>query len=245
MTSRLVAGALVVAALGVAVARADTLRPLVTEDTEIHRKADRLGLGDVVATIGEAANILRGLFDRTLTPPPAVVHMPAYNLDVRDPIFEGLREDYGEAEFNAWLSKARREGRDAWVIDVVGAAYAGLTIIKRESEIATRRGKILKVCTFKVAVEQRGRHYGELLLKTLFVHAAENHYQAMYLEVLPKHEELIKLLEDFGFANEANSGRGELVMVKSRIPDDSALSALEHQVRYGPPEPLAPLLRIT
>jgi len=215
---------------------ADAIDYLVTEDARLHRKGARLGLGHRIATVAESTTILRGLFDRTATPPPAVVHLPAYQLEAADPIFSGLRADYGGAEFDAWLTKARREGRDAWVIMVSGTSYAGVTIVKREDEIGLRRGRVLKISTLKVAEDHRGRYYGELLLKTLFRHAHENDYSFLYVEVFPRHEELVKLLEDFGFRQEGTTRRGEHVMVKIRSPESGlALTALEYQIRYGPP----------
>jgi GNAT superfamily N-acetyltransferase len=214
---------------------ADAVDYLVSEDLGIHRKAARIGLGPRVATLSDAVSVVRGLFDARIAPPPSVASIKAHQLDLRDPIFDGLRTDY--PEFDEWMRRIRREGRQCWVILGEGPGYAALAIVKREESGPGIRGKVLKICTFKVAEEHRGRLYGELLLKTLFDYSYQNRYSGLYLTAWPKHVELLQLLDAFGFEQCEQQSNGELVLRKRRVagPGDEALDALAFHIKFGPP----------
>lgn len=218
--------------------QADAVDYVVTEDIGVHHKARRLGLETRVATIAEAAEILRGLFDIVPTPPPAVHHLKAAELAGEDPIFASIRDEYGDG-FDAWFRMCRLEGRDCWVIEGPEGGYAAVCIIKTETSAFGLVGRILKLCTFKVSDRHRGRHYGELLLKTAFDHRLENGYDAIYLTVFEeRHPTLRNLLEDFGFDRLAETPNGETVVGKSFLPTSTGvreLDALAFHVQYGPP----------
>ena len=211
---------------------------LVTEDIKLIGKARRAGLRERVLTIPEAVATLKGLFERKPEPPPAVRSVKAHELDERDPIFDGLREDYGEVDFDSWLARAKREHRDAWVIDG-DSALAGVCLVKTEEEGAYGlSGKALKISTFKIAESSRGRKYGELLLKAIFEYRWVNAFPGCYVTVFERHASLIALLEDFGFSRHAErSPLGELVYIKTFLPDpnDQQISPLEYHLRFGPP----------
>ena len=211
---------------------------LVTEDNGVHKKARRLGLQENVATVAEALGALRNLFDRSIVPPPSVESAPAHALNEADPIFTSIREDY--PAFDAWLRKVKQEGRETWFIPGTSNDYAAVCIIKREEDRPYGlEGKVLKICTLKVAPNYRGRRFGELLLKTIFDYVQFNDYRYAYLTVFERQLELITLLEDFGFHQlPYPSSAGERVLFKSftpASPDDQGLSALEYHIRYGPP----------
>ncbi|NTW39445.1 MAG: GNAT family N-acetyltransferase [Cellulomonadaceae bacterium] len=211
---------------------------LVTQDDRLRRRGVRAGLGDRILTILEAVAFLRRLTPRASTPPPAVVPLRTYNLDPRDPIFDSLREDY--AGFDAWFTKTRRApGRPSWIIEAEDGSYGALMIVKDEqpgeSELP---GKVLKLCTFKVAPHALGRAYGELLLKTLFGHLHHGDYDTVYVTTYPKQERLVELLEDFGFLQlgALDDERDELVLVKHRRPADPSIAdPLTAHRLYGPP----------
>jgi L-amino acid N-acyltransferase YncA len=218
----------------VAAIHSDAVDFLITEDQGVHRKADRIGAGQQVATLAEAVALLRSLFDVAVAPPPAVESRKTHELDLADPIFASIRRDY--PGFDNWMRRIRRSGRDCWVVTTPNSSYAAIAIIKPEDEFEGVRQKVLKVSTFKVADEHRGRHYGELLLKTLFDHCRANAYELIYLTVFPRHEELIALLEVFGFEQRGALPDGQLVVAKRRIPrDPDGLDALAYHIRYGPP----------
>ncbi len=60
-------------------------------------------------------------------------------------------------------------------------------------------GKLLKICTFKVADVHRGSRYGELLLKPILDHAFAHGYDTVFVEAKPDNEELFSFLDTFGF----------------------------------------------
>ena len=208
---------------------------LVTEDGNLHKKAQRLQLGERVAYIEDALAHLRafeplpshgGLLPRQTA---------AYMLDPSDPIFESLREDY--PGFDSWLQKCQTEHRTCWTVES-GGSLAALTIVKWEDppEFGSG-GKTLKVCLFKVSEQHPGMRYGELLLKSAFDYAYVNRGESAYVTVFPKHGQVATFLENFGFVDAgARTGLGELVMEKSLRPDPhmaDPLPALDYHLRYG------------
>ena len=216
---------------------ADAVDYLVTEDLAIHRKARRLNLPNRVLTLSDAISMLRDLFDRAPPPPPSVHEVFVYQLDSTDPIFESIRSDYHPG-FDEWLAKCKRRDSKAYVVKSPSGKLAGLCIIKPEGHLPDgRKGKVLKLCTFKVSEQESGNRYGELLLKAAFDYLFENNYEFTYFTVLPKHQPLIEFAEDFGFEAIGTQGTGELVMVKElRVPEGAAesLSPLDLHVQYGP-----------
>ena len=211
---------------------------LVTEDERIHRNAALLGISDRVLTVEDALTFLQSLQGKTVATPPFVQQIVAYELDEADPIFDSIREDYGE-EFDPWLVKCKENHRPAFVIGGVNG-LAAVSILKPEDDELHLGGKTMKVCTFKVSTDRQGRRYGELLLKTIFLHAAANKYEYAFVTVFERHGTLITLLEAFGFMPRARRGDAyeELVYVKEFAfseADRAALDNLEFHVRFGPP----------
>jgi GNAT superfamily N-acetyltransferase len=167
-----------------------------------------------------------------------VTHVAAHNLDSSDPIFDSLRDDY--AGFDDWLTRAKREGRDGWVVGSGSAGYAGICLIKPLDDEFRLGGRVLKVSTLKVAADHQGNRYGELLLKTVFAYASENSYDHVYVTVFERHEGLRTLLEDFGFycLPDRMTSLGELIYAKDFTVSDTiaeTCSPLEFHIRFGPP----------
>jgi hypothetical protein len=189
---------------------------LVSEDGNLHKRASRVGLGELVLTVDDALQWLKLTFVAKSVELPNVIERKAYELNERDPIFASLREDY--PPFDEWFSRCKQAHRDCWVLEI-DSEIAGLVIRKTEkhSEAQTRhRGpKILKICTFKVRDEYLGEKFGELLLKQALWFAQHNNYDLVYLTVFPKHTLLIRLLTYYGFVETMRSPIGELVMEKS------------------------------
>jgi len=217
----------------------DAVDYLVTEDVDIHRKAKQLGSGERVLYLADAISILKDFFDTIPPPPPAVQAMPAYQLDVNDPIFDSLKVDY-QPKFDAWFSKCKREQRPTYVVkNPATGKIAGLCIVKPETALPdTRNGKVLKLCTFKVSPNESGNRYGELLLKTIVDFLAENQYEYTYFTVFPRHQVLIEFAEEFGFYKSPSLlPSGEIVMVKELIVtagDRATLSSYDLHIKYGP-----------
>jgi L-amino acid N-acyltransferase YncA len=213
----------------------DAVDFLVTEDEGIHQKARRLGIDDRVLTLVAAIETLRDLFDTTPRPPPHVEAMKAHGIDPADPIFNSFREDY--PAFDAWLSKVRRQHRDAWVIRNAAGGYSAVAIVKAEEEYRSRPGRTLKLCSFKVDDIANGWKFGELLLKAIFEYCAVNEFARVYSTAFERHERLLHLFTTFGFSQEAErTPAGELIVAKELEPPDDlgGVDALTFNVRYGP-----------
>ncbi|HZI15186.1 MAG TPA: GNAT family N-acetyltransferase [Myxococcus sp.] len=215
--------------------RANAISVLVTEDRRIHKKAERVGLRHRVATIGDALALVQGLRDKFTQPPPAVEFTYAYNVDLEDPFFDSLRGDY--RGFDDWLRRCQEQHRRCWVVRSEGRRLAALCLIKDEQGALGIPGKMLKLCTFKVAPEHRGRRLGELLLKSVFAYVSRNGHDSIYVTAFEKQGELIALFEDFGFQVHERTEAGELALVKRlRLgTPPEGLAPLEFHVRCGPP----------
>ena len=217
--------------------QADAIDSLVTEDVRIHRKAKRLGLHHRVAFLTEALTELEALSDKPQDSLPAVETTKAHNLDSDDEIFITVRQDY--PEFDVWLTKCKREHRQAWIVRGPDNKYAGVSIVNRED-----RGdlglpdKTLKICMFKISDRHAGRRYGELLLRDIFNYAEQNAFRSLFVEVFPKQERLIAFLNEFGFFDLAKAtSRGELRLAKAlqfTADDVAKLHPLEFNRRFGP-----------
>ncbi len=209
---------------------------LITNDERMHRKAHRLGISsERILTLADAHMFLNALVDHPQTPPPQVQTRTLYNLRLDDPIFESLRRDY--SPFDRWFQKASQEGREAWVIEPESSGYAGICIWKPRDDELGLGGKVMKISTFKVAEEHRGRRYGELLLKAAFNELHANKYDHVWLTVFERHETLITMLEDFGFQqHREKTDLGELIYVKDLTPgQEQVADPFEYHQRYGPP----------
>lgn len=218
---------------------------LVTEDDRLRRRAIRAGLGEAVLTVRDAVDLLRELVRPMSTPPPRVRKMLAYEIDPEQPIFESLRADYpavpGRAGFDAWLDKVRadHDNRLVFVVEEEGR-YAAIAIVKLVEDDASYGFDpgTSKLATFKVSPDHGGLKLGELLLKAVLFDAADRSAPGLFVEVHGHHEPLIAPLGLFGFRDDGHrTSAGELVLHKSRIPDQdaAALDDLAFHVRYGPP----------
>ena len=208
---------------------------LITEDEGIHRKARRLGLDERVLRIVPAVTYLRTLLNEPADPPPDVRVRYIHQLNWSDPIFSSLRVDY--PGFDQWLEKAAREQRRGWTVES-SRDLAGICLWKDGDDEYGLGGKVMKVSTFKVSDQHRGNRYGDLLLKALFQHLHSNSYDHVWLTIFSRHEELIALLEEFGFEPLPNrlTRLGELVLVKSLgTSHRSTSNAFEFHRKYGPP----------
>ena len=191
---------------------------LISQDTRLRRRARRAGLRDATLTTDEAIALLEGLRPETLEPPPHVIQVPAYTLDIEQDIFNSLREEYAPG-FDLWLDKVREDSEHRICLVVIdeNEQYAALAILKEEDNCDyVFDAPILKISTFK----------------------ARRHLSTLYVEIFQEHDLLIDLFEVFGFQRSLyRTSRGELVLFKDlRLPeDDSPFTPLAFHVRFGPP----------
>ena len=214
---------------------------LITEDMGIHKKANRLGVSDRILTVTEFLVFVQGLLpSEKIVKPPAIMEEAAHNLDLEDPIFAQLREDY--PEFNDWFVRISREGRKCWISRMEDGNLGALLIWKIEDDIIDPRivlpkKRRLKVCTFKVI--QKGQKIGELFIRMSIDYACQNGIEEIFLThfIRDPNDSLSQLLLEFGFAVEGENSRGEDVFVKRLLTDPSARSSLspwEIDSRYFP-----------
>lgn len=168
--------------------------------------------------------------------PEIVKRLPVYNLNEKDPIFESIRNSY--PGFDVWFQKCKREHRQSLVIQRENS-LAGLCIFSEEKkdQINDKKGKVLKLNTFKISSDFSGYKLGELLLKSVIRIARHEKFHHLYLTTHEEQSSLLAFLEDFGFRIlPARNERGELLLLKDVFPvsDMPLLTPLEFQKRYGP-----------
>jgi len=210
---------------------------LVTDDAGLHRRAALAGLGDRVLTSSDALDMVRQLYEPALVAPPAARPLSSAALDAADPIFNDLRQDY--PGFNAWLSAAALQRRQAWVVENPDGSHAAVAIVKEETPGGHGLpGKLLKLCTFKVSDSHQGNRYGELLLKPVFEFASTYGYDTVFVEAKPDKHLLFAFLEQFGFRFTGILKDGtDPVYAKALRPtgDAAGLDPLAFHVAFGPP----------
>lgn len=210
---------------------------LVTEDQQLHRKTRRLDLGERILTLGDALELVRRLTDQPVDPPPRVEAVKAHAIQPDDPILESFRDDY--PGFDRWFQKCCREHRQAWIIRASSGWVDGFCIVNEEQHPpAGLDGRVLKICSFKVAPHAVGRRFGELLLKAVFTFVHENSYDWLFITTFDKQAQLVDLLRDFGFEQLVSRiGLRELVFAKPLQPapgSEDSLGSLPFHIRFGP-----------
>lgn len=217
----------------------DAIDLLVTEDRGMHKKALQLGVADRVHYIQQAAELLKRLHTKEAVALPSIRDVPTHSLDLNDPFFDSLREDY---DFNKWFEKCCREGRHAWTyFDGPGHPRA-ICIYKEEltpivtDENRALPGKALKLCTFKVGPQVRGRKIGELFLKAAFQYAGKNKLEHIYLTMKPgKQPYLQDMLEEYGFYFIGHYNNDHVFVKDNPVtPPNSLLPPLEYNIRFFP-----------
>lgn len=224
----------------------DAVHALVTEDREIHRKAKNLGLGGRVFYIQTAETWLRQLHERISVQLPNIEEISLYNLTplLCGDFFNSLRGGY--SRFDEWFAKKAREGKRAWVSwERPGSLGAVCIFDQQVDEIVTEDGlclpgAALKLCTFKVETNVRGRKIGELFLKAAFRFASLNRLEHIFIHGdIENHRFLFDLLEDFGFcyagAHPGSNGR-DAVYIKYHpaFPPSTADDAFTYMRKYFP-----------
>ncbi len=212
---------------------------LVSEDIGIHKKAKLLGLDSRVLLLSDAIELLHDLFDKSPPPHPIVSTPYVYQIDTNDPIFESLRADYGGVKFDQWLAKCKKKHRQAYIVRSPTGELSGILIWKPEESLPNgQKGKVLKICTFKVSDLFGGNKIGELLLKPLFEYIELKKYQYTYFTAFPKQAQLISFANDFGFFEiENRDSQDEVALCKAleySREDEEDLSPLEFHIKYGP-----------
>jgi hypothetical protein len=215
---------------------------LITEDRGIQRKASRLGLTDRVFPIDEALQAFSKYLvsDRVITS-PALDLVPVHNLDINDPIFDGLKQQYAP-KFISWFEKICRSGRKCFVNYRNDGSLGAVLIYKIEDDAIgdsnppLPRKKRLKLATF--IVSHVGQRIGELFIRLAVEIAIANRVDEIYLtHFIEDPDRLVELITEYGFVNVASKPKNEAVFVKSLIcthENCSQLSPQEISKKYYP-----------
>ena len=219
---------------------------LVTEDRGIHKKASKLNISDNVLYLQQMVDVLKRLHpvEQDIFH-PNLQKLPLHKLNLADKFFDSLKEDY--EGFERWFNNSAADGRTAWInMDISTEEINAILIYKSEEDERVTNdnkslpNKAIKISTFKVGENIRGRRVGELLFKTVFEYAHKNLYSWVYLTVHPeKHEFLKDMCIDLGFyyyGIDVKNNRDE-VFIKQIGVQDSVLkteSPFEFYRRYSP-----------
>ncbi len=199
---------------------------LISEDIGLHRRAQRAGVGDLVLDVRGALELLEQFYVPKPVELPDVESVSAYSLNIGDPFFDSLRDDY--PKFDQWFQdKCVSTSRECWVVRIDGQ-LAGIIVRKdetpAEADCKSYGNKILKLCTFKVSSGFLGEKLGELLLKQALWWSHLNSYDVVYLTAYEKHGELIDLLVRYGFKQTEMIDSEEWLLERSIYPVPEKLS---------------------
>ena len=140
-----------------------------------------------------------------------------YNLDLEDPIFDPLREDY--EEFENWFKKISREGRKCWVHYKEDGGIGALLIYKFEDEpidsapLFPKKTR-LKISTF--VVTDVGHKIGDLLIQLAIDISVKHNLSEIYLTHFTRPaDRLVELISEYDFYKAAMNKRGEDIFLKT------------------------------
>ena len=215
---------------------------LVTDDKKIHSKARKAQVQEQVHFSDQFLAYLKPQKkDEGFRSLVGVEEIFLYEVDIEQSFFDSLRKGYDG--YDKWYLEKAQEQRKAWCVRNNGVVYA-ICIYKEEERPLINDngtpldGKALKLCTFKVGEDVRGRKLGERLLYFAFRYATENNIPYVYLHIFgEEHEKLVSLCEDYGFQPCGKyNGRDEAylkTMISPGIPNDEN-DPLDYAVRYYP-----------
>jgi hypothetical protein len=207
----------------------DSVDFLITEDRSIHKKASGIGIDDRVLLIDEALQVfINYIPEYGITAPSPLKNELVKNLDLEDPIFDTLKEEY--PEFQNWFEKIASKGRRSWVYYRNDGSIGALLIYKVEDEPidctpSIPEKKRLKISTLKVT--HVGYKIGELFIKLATDVSLNNNLSEIYLTHFTRPDDrLIELISEFGFYKVCMNSRGEEVFIKKLIIDKDEVQSL-------------------
>lgn len=205
----------------------DAVDYLITEDRKIIAKSSRIGIDNRVFLISDALEFFgHYLVIEKPIAPPGLEEAFIYNLDIRDPIFDSLKEDY--PEFNDWFKIISRQARKCWVHYNTDGSIGALLIYKIEDESLDTippypKKKRVKISTF--IVRNIGQKIGELFIKLAIDIAIKHQTEELYLTHFTKKEDrLVELITEYGFLVSGKNQRGEEIFTKKIFADTSRSS---------------------
>ncbi len=175
---------------------------IITEDLGILKKANKLGVSERVLSVLDAINLLiKELPKEKVKHPIALENIELFNLNINDPFFNSLRNDY--PKFNEWFIEKSKKGRKCFVYRNIDDSIGAILIYKLEDEEIHSNPKLpkkkrLKICTLKVI--SLGFKIGELFIKIAIELAINNNRSEIYFTHFTKDiDYLVDLIEEYGF----------------------------------------------
>jgi len=218
----------------------DSIDFLITEDRSIHKKAGSLGIDDRVLLIDEALQFFGNYLPKYgMRAPLPLKNELVKNLDLADPIFDTLTEEY--PEFQEWIERISGKGRRCWVYYRNDGRIGALLIYKIEDEPvdcipSLPEKRRLKVSTLKVT--HVGYKIGELFIKLAIDVSLSYNLSEIYLTHFTRpNDRLVELISDFGFYKVGMNSRGEEVFIKKLIDDKieaQSLSPIDISKKFYP-----------
>lgn len=149
------------------------------------------------------------------------------NINLDDPFFDSLKEDY--KEFTDWFNKKKNNDDGAFVFKNSQGVLDGFLYLKNEVEelndITPKQPskRRLKIGTLKI--NPHGTRLGERFIKKVFDISLVRNIDEIYVTLFEKHTALLNLFQKYGFETRANKltpNGCELVLFKniSKITGD-------------------------
>lgn len=222
---------------------------LITEDKEILAKAERLSIDNKVFNINEAILFFKKYITiEKIETPESFKLVPCHSININDSIFDSLKEEYNqpkgeEIEFEWWWrEKCVKKDRNAWVYQENNETKAILIFKTEQGDFSQcspplEGNKMLKVCLFKVSPAVRGHRIGERFIRMAVDFCIKNDLNSMYLTHFTKeNDDLVPLIEKFGFYKHGTNNRGEDIFVKHLVLhcDNQVNSILDISKAYYP-----------
>ena len=210
---------------------------LVTNDEGIHKKASKIGIQDKVYRLEQFLDFLRKYSNSPISYSyTGVQDRYMYEIDKKQSFFDSLRQAYDG--FNRWYQNCAEQQRKCWCIEDDKGNVAAICIYKLENDTSLTndgkivKGSILKLCTFKVEAQARGKKLGERLLYIAFDYCVKNDIDWVYLHTFEQ-KTLVSLCEDYGFYNLGKYKHDDVYIKPMRLKNEN-LDSLDSLIRYYP-----------
>ncbi len=212
---------------------------LVTNDEGIHRKAVKIGIQDKVYRLEQFIQFLKLSTSKELSfGYTGVQERYLYEINKNQAFFNSLRNSY--VDFDNWFQKCAEEKRKCWCIENGENNVVAICIYKKEQDTIltdsgkTTYGSILKLCTFKVDANARGKKLGERLMYIAFDYCVKNNIDWVYLHTYGEEQKtLVGLCEEYGFSLLGKYQQDD-VYIKPMKLIDNCESTLDSLIKHYP-----------
>ncbi len=212
---------------------------LVTNDEGIHKKASKIGIQNKVYRLEQFLDFLRKYSNTPISYSySGVQDHYMYEIDKKQPFFDSLRQAYDD--FDKWYQTSAEQKRKCWCIEDNKGNVVAICIYKLENDTSLTddgyvvKGNILKLCTFKVDAQARGKKLGERLLYIAFNYCVKNNIDWVYLHTFGNEQKtLVALCENYGFYNLGKYKQDD-VYIKPMKLKKGEFDSLDSLIRYYP-----------